>query len=284
MRGMAAVIALLLAGCGRIGFDASADAPARPDAALLGPWNPPTPVVLPVSGDDDDPTLTSDLLQLYFNRGGSLILFATRTAVGQPWSNPVQASSLSSGTAETMPELAGDGLTIYFGSTRGGGIGGIDVWSATRPTTTSMWGAAVARTDLNTPFNDLGATMTADGLTLVMSTFANGPSDIYLSTRPSTSSSWSTPAQIPALSAPASEEEPFVTADGLAIYYSMISPNVGIYVSRRAQLTDPFPVGVPIDELDSPSEDRDPWVSPDGRYMMFSSDRGGGFSLWETSR
>src|SRR5690242_1356313 len=113
---------LALAGCGRSHFDYEAvpDAAVPPDAYVFvfGPFTTPTPVpAFSDPNEDDDPTLTDDLLEIYWEGQrwpGDKITFSTRTALDQPWSTPIIAPGLEIG--DSCPEVSHDGLTIMFSS------------------------------------------------------------------------------------------------------------------------------------------------------------------------
>lgn len=277
-------LAAILTACGRIGFD-PLDADARvADLAIdapLGPWSAPTPVALPVLGADDDPTLTGDLLDLYFNRTGNQIFASTRTAVGQPWSTPVLVDELSNPDG-TVPDLIPSGLGIYYSTNRAGGLGGLDIWAAGRSSRASAWTGFGARVSLNSAANEFAGPTTLDDLEIVLSSDASGSLDILISVRATSDDGFPTPQPIPALATAGLEDEAFISLDGLALYYT--GPGPDLYVSRRANRTDTFGVGTPIAELNSAAEDRDAWVSADGRYIMFSSTRGGTSRLYEAFR
>jgi len=102
--------------------DGSTDGPS--DDAMLGPWSTPTAIVMPTLDVDDDPSLTGDLLELYFNRNDDLFV-TERVAIGTPWNSAVRLP-ISTGSLETTPEISPDGLTLYFGSDRSGGAGAED--------------------------------------------------------------------------------------------------------------------------------------------------------------
>src|SRR5262245_946591 len=118
----------------------SGDAPV--DAAVpLGPWSAPTPIeITPV--DDDDPTATGDLLELYFNRTNDIYV-TKRASLTDPWGAPVAVAELNTGNTETTPEVTYDGLTIYFASSRAGSLGGNDIWRSTRTSRTVPWSTPV---------------------------------------------------------------------------------------------------------------------------------------------
>ena len=61
------------------------------------------------------------------------IYAATRAKTSGTWSAPVNlGSNVNSPLAETRPSLSWDGTTLYFGSTRPGGEGMIDIYVTTR--------------------------------------------------------------------------------------------------------------------------------------------------------
>src|SRR5262245_53540373 len=119
---MRACVVLALAGGCSFGLPAAAppsgdgaptDDTAPPaDTAALGPWGTPAPTF--AGTDDDDPSLTADLRELYFNRASD-IYRATRASPSDAWSTPELVAELSSAASETTPEITGDGLTIFIG-------------------------------------------------------------------------------------------------------------------------------------------------------------------------
>jgi Tol biopolymer transport system component len=104
-----------------------------------GHFDPATLVVeLSTSAVDERPNVRRDGLELYFdsNRAGSLgamdLWVTTRASTTDPWSSPVNVTELNTTAAETRPSLSFDGTTLYFGSTRPGGLGFSDIYVATR--------------------------------------------------------------------------------------------------------------------------------------------------------
>src|SRR5262245_35691555 len=75
--------------------DASATTFDATDAAIpFGPWGTPTPITLAPVGGVDDPTLTSDLLELYFNANADIYV-ATRVQATDAWGAPQLIATLS---------------------------------------------------------------------------------------------------------------------------------------------------------------------------------------------
>jgi len=62
-------------------------------------------------------------------------------------------AELTTSFHEDDPALPGDELEIYFDSDRPGGLGGDDIWRATRPTQTSPWDPPQPVAELNTTGN-----------------------------------------------------------------------------------------------------------------------------------
>src|SRR6266481_10146105 len=56
------------------------------------------------------------------------------------WSAPVNlGSTINTTFNEQGPTLSNDGLSLYFGSDRPGGIGGFDIWVSERACKTCAW-------------------------------------------------------------------------------------------------------------------------------------------------
>jgi len=94
------------------------------------------------NGDDEDPTLTADLLQIYFTSrrpggsGNGDIWFATRASRTLPFDidtlNPAVGEEVNSEYQELSPAISRDGLTLWLASDRPGGLGGLDIWQTER--------------------------------------------------------------------------------------------------------------------------------------------------------
>jgi len=271
------------------GDDAAADAvpgmdmqmPA--DSAMLGPWSAPTLVRMPSSAEDD-PTLTSDMLEMYFNRSNDIYMM-TRSSIGAAWSTPVLVTELSSSTAaDTTPEITGDGLMIFLASLRTGTEGNNDIWFSTRNSRNDPWSAPVRVPELSTSDDDNCPAITDDGLAIVWNTPAN-PEQLYTSTRASKTSTWGAPVELTSLNTTARELAGMMSQDRLTIYFdSSRAGTEDLWVATRASPTQPFQAPTPITELNTSSSDFDPWVSADGRHMFFASNRDGTTAIYETSR
>lgn len=264
-------------------LDASSPDGELADAPVLAAWSAPTSLMLPANADD--PSMTADALELYFNLGGDIYV-STRETPADPWGAEDKVEELSSTSNETSPEVSPDGLAIYFASRRTPTLGGEDVWMATRESRSDPWGTPSRIVELSSTGIDVSPT-TRDGLLLVLCvSTTNEAAAIRQATRASLSEPWSTPVELTELTTGIGDCNPMLSADGLTIVYDSLISNQGdLYEATRATTTSPFGTPEPITELNETTElEGDPWLSADGRHILFESSRGGSYGLWESSR
>ena len=293
-------VAALAAGCSFPGATPAGDAPgtgtdapvdAIPADAFGTPrWEQPTVVALPFAeASDDDPSLTEDELELYFNSargtGNPDIWVATRATPTSAWNIPLRVIQLSSAANETTPEVSPDGLTIYFASDRIGGSVGYDIWKSTRPNRSSLWGTPVFVAELSSVATDT-AGGTADDLHIAISyTPPNEAPQVALSQRATIVDPWSPIVLADELNTPSHEGSVLLSPDLHWIYFdSNRTGNMDLYGAYREDITQPFGPPMPLPGVNSALEDADPWISPDGRHCMFVSNRGGITQIWEARR
>jgi len=85
---------------------------------------------LSVPAKTDNPTLTADLLDIFFTSerdGGPDIFTAERAARDEPFGPAQRVDALNAPGIETSPAISADGLTLWFASDRAGGQGQLDV-------------------------------------------------------------------------------------------------------------------------------------------------------------
>src|SRR5258708_13804757 len=94
--------------------------------------------------------------------GITAMMFSTE---GTPWSDPVNlGATINSAVLDAHPNLAKDGLSIYFTSNRLGGQGGNDLWVARRGCEDCPWEAPVnLGSVINTSGIDAGSDLSGDG-------------------------------------------------------------------------------------------------------------------------
>src|SRR2546425_7266874 len=81
------------------------------------------------------------------------------------WSTPVHVDApVNSAASEQSPALSPDGLSLYFGSNRAGGLGGLDIWVSRRASLDSPWETPInLGPSVNSPSDENAASFSADG-------------------------------------------------------------------------------------------------------------------------
>ncbi|MGE3310729.1 MAG: immunoglobulin domain-containing protein [Limisphaerales bacterium] len=255
--------------------------------------------------DDDASSISTDGLTFYFDsmRGGGVgdldIWVSTRSHSTAPWSAPVNVGPpINSESSDGSPRISADGLSLYFDSERPGGVGGFDIWVATRATSSADSPfAAPTRLDppVNSPDHEVGASLSADELILVFASDrpggAGGIGDLWITTRADRTASWDTPVDLAELNSPNTELFPCLSPDGLLLFFlssRTSEPNGNVWVSKRATVTSPFGPPVHVESVATTLQRARPHaLSYDGTTLYHSSfnrDGGeGGWDLWEIS-
>lgn len=207
-------------------------------------------------------------------------------------------ADLNTAFLDGCPIQSPDGLSLYMASNRPGGMGGLDIWVATRETADKPWGApASLPAPINSAADDFCPTpVRGEGLFFVsrrvVASVTCGLGDIYF-TRRNPAHGWSDPQHLgcdPAgANSPLDEQGPAYAHGQLYFSRSALPPgNTGeLYVSAQHGGTS-FGAGSPIAELnDAGASDIQPNVRKDGREIVFSSNRGGGLGgpdIWSATR
>ena len=154
---------------------------------------------------DGSPWVSEDELTLIFasSRPGALgpageydLWQCTRSSVDEDWSEPVNlGESINLKWFDAQAEMSADGRTMVFVSVRPGSHGAMDLWMATRESTTTPWRQPVNLGEkVNSPGIDNLPCLLDDGLRLVFSSNRDGAFRPYVTTRKSLEAGWSTPA------------------------------------------------------------------------------------------
>jgi Tol biopolymer transport system component len=142
-----------------------------------------------------DPSMFVDpqtgTLTLFFARedrdGDDWNIYQSVQGADGTFGDGVLVSELSTRYRETRPAVRRDGLEILFTSNRPGSLGGLDIWSSTRATTSDKWSTPVnLGPTINTQYNDRAPYLSDDGLTLILISDRPGGfggNDLYVSTR-----------------------------------------------------------------------------------------------------
>lgn len=210
------------------------------------------------------------------------------------WSSPVNLSGLNSPDSDLSPFVSADGLSLYFATTRPGGVGGEDLWVARRSSTTSAFGSpANLGATINTADAERSPALTADGLTLYFATTRPGGLggfDIWAAQRtdPHDDFGWQAPINLgPLVNSPGTDAGPshFINPASrvASLYFASARPGLDIY---RSEFTAGGTPGAPspVTELNSPALDLTPAVRADGLEIIFASNRSGSTGLWTSTR
>jgi hypothetical protein len=255
------------------------------------------------SSDDDRPSISPDGLSLYFTDwpnprpgglGGGDIWVTTRKTTSAAWGPPVNVGPpVNSSFAELHPWISADDLSLYFVSDRPDGYGSLDIWVASRATTSDPWSIPVnLGPTINTANHEADTCISSDGLELYFAA-SNWPGgyggwDIWLATRPTIEDLWDEPVNLGSIiNTNTNDGSPCLTADGLTLFFASRWPrgDLDIYVTTRATTSHPW--GEPVNlgpDLNTSADEHYPVFSPDGLTLYFRSDRLGGFGghdLWQ---
>lgn len=251
------VLALGLGACGRVGFDPQAiGGDASGDGSL-------------VDGIDAAPL-------------GPFTMVTAVTELNQV------------GVNTEDPTLTDDMLEIVVSSTRPTGVGGVDLWTATRASTAAPWGALALIASVSSTSDDTTPDLSGDGLTLTFASNRPGGAglyDLYQSTRASRVAAWGPPVRIAELASNTNDFAGSITPGGLAMVIS--SNRVGgagaadIYKTGRTSTVSPWGTPAVVAEVSSSDDDSAPYLSGDGLALWFSSTRAGGqgaMDIWASER
>jgi Tol biopolymer transport system component len=256
-----------------IGADAAPDAPV-----MLGAWGAPSAIPgASTSAAEDDCTLSSDKLELYFKRndsGTNNLYVMTRASTTAAWSAPVALTALNTSSQEESPRLSTDDLTLYFG--RGGNI-----FRTTRTAIGQPWGVPQAVGAVNTGAYEKWLAVCSNGYAIVSRANGSNGQDLYEGTV-----SGGTPTLLTQLNSTSNEQGTFLTSDCLRVYFqSNRDGNHNMYVASRTSLTAAWTNPTKLVDFNTANfHDEDPWISADERVFVFASTRNGNKDLFIATR
>lgn len=275
-----AVVVVVLAGCGRVGFDAVGDArvDGRIDPVPLGPFGPwQTPIrqtALNTNSEEFGPTLSVDGLEVIFGTrftGDTDLWRATRLSRGAVFGAPDLIPPLMTMEEDSEPTLSLDGTTLVF-QRRSPPV----LWTATRTGTT--WSTAIPLGS-NVLVGHGGADFGPGDLSLVV----NSKTGLFEAFRDDLQANWTTLTSLD-ITFP---NGGFGTmrSDGLELYWEQneTGSKPRIYRATRTSRDAPFGPQERIDfgGLVDTAGCGDPELSDDGELMVFVSDAPGGQGLYD---
>jgi outer membrane protein OmpA-like peptidoglycan-associated protein len=130
---------------------------------------------------------------------GSCDIYISRRE-GKEWSKPFNIGApVNTPGWESQPSLSADGRTLYFVSTRSGGVGGYDIWKSELKDG-GEWSAPInLGPTINTPYDEQSPFIHPDDQTLYFSSNGwpgLGNKDIFMSRKNNATGNWQTPLNL----------------------------------------------------------------------------------------
>jgi Tol biopolymer transport system component len=241
---------------------------------------------------DVTPANSKDGLSLYFSAGtgpGNFDIHVSRRAsLDAAWGRQQNLGmTVNSVGDDDEPVLSTDGHRLYFGSNRGGGFGGTDLYVSWRRDKRDDfgWEAPVnLGSGVNTAANEVSPTFYEDDATGTLTMYfesnrVGGPGneDIYTSTL-LPDGTFGPAVVVASLSSTFRERQPTVRRDGREIIFASTRPEPGrvamldLMVATRAKTSEPWSPPVYLGPVvNGPFVDGSPGLSFDGTALYFHS-------------
>jgi hypothetical protein len=279
------LVVFALVGCDKVFLDG-----AKPDAP------PPSDVVNPIdvsnlafgtpmpidgvntSNEEDRPTLTDDMLELYFHRTVSMqtsMYVAKRDTRESPFNAPEPVDLMMPGN-NLRGCISGDGLRLYF-SYYVSVADQADIYLATRPDRTSPWETPVRIEEVSTVMADYCGWERADHLVMFGSRDEGALRrfEIWTTARETATQPYNPPMLIPQFNTMAGAEgAPWADADANIVVFDRRNPS-GVGIHQATRQGTQYAVRA-LAELDQGAGTGSPWLSSDGRTIVYVKDVNGG--------
>jgi len=154
----------------------------------------------------------------------------------------VNSATFDAGATFFENDEAGTPL-LFFGSTRGGGPGGEDIYVSAQ-TADGSFGPATLVSELSSPQADRRPTIRFDGMEIIF--FSNRPgtlggADLWASTRETVFDSWSVPVNLgPVVNSTSNEAPSYLSSDGRTLFVTSDRPGgfggLDLYVTTRERV------------------------------------------------
>jgi Tol biopolymer transport system component len=234
---------------------------------MIVPFDAPTPLlgINTAGNEEDDPSLTGDMLEIFFLRSSKLwtSLRPTTTAV---WPAPTIITELDGPDTELRPSVSADGKTLYFTRRPAGQMG--DIYVSIRAARGQPW-SIPSRVELDvarTETEELCGWSSPDGTSLLVTTTTSlGDRDLYLAVR---SGNMFTTTPVNGVNSTDNDGAAWATADGNQIVFE--SDRYGTTdIWEAIKRGDTWDVGH-HPELSTGRTDGTPWLSADGAVIVYS--------------
>ena len=224
---------------------------------------------------------------------GGTTLDAVPACTWSKWSIPVPLPGPVQSTADDWAPTPTEGELVLFFSSYRSGTGNADLYAATRSDRGSAFDSGVAVKELNTTDSEKVATLTEDGLIIVLERDSDiSGNHLWTATRTMASGMFSTPMMMPVVNAGSSfsDIDPWISADGTRLVFASdrnnTTPQNDLFEATRPGISDDFSTPALLGTLQSGQNDVSPTLSADGLDIYFASQRGGvgGFDVYTAHR
>jgi hypothetical protein len=189
------------------------------------------------------PSLSPDGLTLWFasDRPGAQsfrdLLVAQRSSLADDFDDASFVTEANSVWIENLPSAYANGMLLLFSSDRPG-VGMMDLWQASRASSSDPFSNFQPMLGLNSLFDDSGARMTADLLHVYFTSERDGGAggrDLWLADRSSESEPFGAPQNLVELNGAADDADAAISSDGRELFFvSTRSGDGQIWRSIRA--------------------------------------------------
>jgi hypothetical protein len=191
-----------------------------------------TPVALTdlnnADADEGTPFVSNDGLRLYFysNRAGGLggrdLYVATRSSLAAEFTSALPLANVNSSASDHLPRLSSDELTLWFTSSRAEGVGGADLWMASRTSRDAAFGTPTLFEAVNGSSGEESGNLTEDGLVLVFDSTreGSGNSQIFVATRAGVDQAFPSPTTLDIVNSARNEYNVFLTRDERELFFA----------------------------------------------------------------
>gem|GEM_PF-1383428 len=178
------------------------------------------------TASEGTPFLAGDGLYFFSTRVGGVgerdLWFAPRSA-DSGFAPPVLLEEVNSANSELLPSVSADGLTLLFASTRPGGVGGFDIYEATRGSASGKFSAVVNVAELNSAGDEGRVALSSDGLRAILASSRPGSLgfwDLWETSRPDPSAAFSTPHNLAGVNSAASDLDVALSSDEEELFFA----------------------------------------------------------------
>jgi hypothetical protein len=266
------------------------------------PFGVPTPLTsVNTAAEEHDVHLSPDELTIYITvredeDGGQYDLFtASRPSETASFGNRERLGGINDPpTADLSPSVSDNGLWVVYASSRDGGLGGTDLWRATRPNPGVDFDQVRLVASVNSAATETDPWVLPNALYFATNRGSISSSIFRTSfTQNQAMVVVGTPGAVPGLAngGTADDFAPVVAGDERTIFFGTsrnAAAKADIFTATRDSATAAFDPPTRVEGLSSPSSEFPTWLSADGCRIYFVSDRpfggGGGLDAWFATR